>query len=425
MDGWRTQEDSAYHGAAMIFRTASCLACLALAPSLALAQKAYAPAEERPGRIVIGAIAVDRPAGPGWALVRRADDGLTFLRPANKEHSGLVAIASAKVPAKRLRDAGELAERLRADLKEQADPKRFEVLTEDIRPDGAAGRQCVRYRQLVRDLGPADAAGKAQQIDLHGLLCLHPYDEGIVLTTTLSERAPEGSDGRAVAEIAERFFNGVKPHVALHDRDWQQRAVEGDVNAQVWHARSQLAGSRPEGAIGWLQRAATAGHPEAQALLGLAYLTGRAAQRDFEQALRWLRQAAEAGYPKAEGLLGYALVTSRDASHHEEGRRWTRKAAEDGDPLGQALLGELLFFGRGGMERNGAEGARWTRQAAEQGDARAQYMLASLLANGEGMEMNAAEARFWLELSAIQGNNDAQQVLDAARRSEPAPPPRK
>ena len=426
MDGWRVSENPAYDGPAMTLRSARRLpvfliACLALAPAMALAEKDHAPAEERPGRTVIGAISVERPAGPGWTLVRRTDDSLTFLRPAGKDRSGLVAIASTKVPARRLRDAAELAGQLRLDLKEQADPQRFEVLSEEIRPEADAARQCVRYRQLAREVGSADPAVKTQRIDLHGLLCLHPLDEGIVVTTTLSERAPEDGDGRDVAEMAEQFFRGVKPHLPLHDRDWQRLAIEGDANAQVWFARAQLAGPRPQDAIGWLHRAASAGHPEAQALLGLAYLTGRAAQRDPEQALKWLRQSAEGGYPKAEGLLGYALVTGREVGLQEEGRRWVSKAAGDGDPLGQALLGELLFFGRGGMEKNEADGARWARLAAEQGDARAQYLLASLLANGAGIEMNAAEARFWLELSALQGNSDARQVLDEARRSETPP----
>ncbi|MCE7872684.1 hypothetical protein DYH09_20185, partial [bacterium CPR1] len=151
-------------------------------------------------------------------------------------------------------------------------------------------------------------------------------------------------------------------------------------------------------AIPWLERAAEKGHAEAQALLGLAYLTGRGVDRAPTEALKRLKPAAEKGYPKAEALLALALLNTAEVRDEAEGRRITRKAAADGDPLGQALLGELLLFGRAGMAKNEAEGAAWMRKAAEQADARAQYMLASLLANGLGVDKDPVQARFWLEL---------------------------
>ena len=71
------------------------LACLALAPLAAQAQT-HAPAEDRPGRVVLVPMSVERPAGAGWTLVRRTDTDLTFLHPADREHNSLVAIASGK-----------------------------------------------------------------------------------------------------------------------------------------------------------------------------------------------------------------------------------------------------------------------------------------------------------------------------------------
>lgn len=416
MGGWPTAGNSAYHDAAMIAHRTLLLACLALPPLSALAQT-YAPAEDRPGRIVLVPMSVERPAGEGWALVRRTDTGLTFLHPADKEHNSLVAIASAKVPDKRLRSTDELAAQLRQDLKGMADDKRFKVLSEEVRPEAAPDRKCVRYRQQAMDLAAIDADGKAQLIDLHGQVCLHPADEGLVLAVTLSERATAGNAGRQnIAEAAERFFQGMRPHAPLKGPDWQPLAEQGDANAQVWIARALLQGTKPSEAIAWLNRAAEKGHPDAQALLGLSNLTGRAAARNPAEALKWLRMAAEKGYAKAEGLLALALITAPEVRNEEEGRRWVRKAATDGDPLGQALIGELLLFGRAGMEKNEAEGVAWTRKAAEQGDARAQYTLASLLANSIGVEKDLEKAHFWLELSAAQGNPDARKVLDQAKR---------
>jgi len=416
MEGALPAAKSAYHGSAMTTLRTAFLACLALAPLAAQAQT-HAPAEDRPGRVVLVPMSVERPAGAGWTLVRRTDTDLTFLHPADREHNSLVAIASGKVPDKRVRTTDELAAQLRKDLKEKADPRRFEILTEEIHPDAASDRKCVRYRQQARDLAATGADGKAQLIDLYGQVCLHPADEGIVLAATLSGRAPAGSTGKDnVAELAERFFKGVHPHAPLKGKDWQALAEQGDANAQVWLARTLLQTNELESAIVWLGRAADKGHVDAETLLGLAYLTGRAVTRSPGEALKWLRMAAGKGYPKAEGLLGWALITAAEVRNEAEGGRWTRKAAADGDPLGQALLGELLLFGKAGTEKNEAEGAAWAHKAAEQGDARAQFLMASLLAGGIGVAKDLTLSRFWLELAAAQGHAEARKILDQAKR---------
>lgn len=397
------------------------LACLALSPVATLAQT-HAPAQDRPGRFVLVPMSVERPAGNGWALVRRTDTDLVFVRPAEKNRNSRVAISSSKVPDKRARSTAELAASVREDLKNNASDKRFEVLSEDVKPDPAADRKCVRYHQRARDLGARGQDGKAQTIDLHGLACLHPADEGIVMATTLSERGAIESNAAAMAEDAARFFAGVRPHAPLKGNDWQPLAEKGDANAQVWLARMILQTSKPEEALAWLVRAADKGHPDAQTLLGLAYLTGRAAKRSPQEALKWLRMAAEKNYPKAEGLLALAYITTPEIRSDEDGRRWARKAAEDGDPLGQALLGELLVFGRAGMEKNEAEGAGWVRKAAEQADARAQYLLAGLLSNGVGVEKDMSQTRFWLELAAAQGHAEARKILEQSKQpAGPAP----
>ena len=91
----------------------------------------YAPAEERPGRTVLVPMSVERPPGESWALVRRTDVDLVFLRPAEKNRSSLVAIASSKVPDRRARSTQELAANIREELKAKADDTRFEVLSEE------------------------------------------------------------------------------------------------------------------------------------------------------------------------------------------------------------------------------------------------------------------------------------------------------
>ncbi len=419
MDGRRAAPVTVYHGSTMHPLKTALLAGLMLAPLTVVAQPTYAPAEDRPGRIVLVPMSVERPEGEGWVMVRRTDQDLTFMRPAMSNRNSLVAIATGKVPDRRARTAQELAANIRDELKGKTDDKRFDVMVEDVRIDPVAGHKCVRYRQLARDLGAPGAAGKAQVIDLHGMACLNPADEGIVLTVSYSERgAPESLNPR-LAEEAEGFFKGMRAHAPLKGKDWLPLAEQGDANAQVWLARTLLQTNELEEAMVWLGRAADKAHPDAQTLIGLAYMTGRAVTRSPEEAVKSLRQAAEKGYPRAEGLLGLALITAPEVRNQEEGVRWVRKASADGDPLGQALLGELLIHGRAGVAKNEPEGAAWVRKAAEQGDARAQYELARLLANGIAMEKDTQQARFWLELSAVQGNPDARKVIEQHR---PAPP---
>lgn len=392
----------------------------ALVPAPPAAAQTRAPAEDHPGRFVLLPMAVERPAGPGWVPIRRTDTELVFIRPATKDRNSQVAIASGKVPEKRARTAQELAANVRDDLKKSLGDARFELIEEDVRPDPAAERKCVRYRQRARDLGTKDGDGKPHVIDLHGQACLHPDDEGIVVAVSLSERGPETRASKGLAETAARFFAGVRPHAPLAVNDWRALAEKGDADAQVWLARALFQSNELEEAIVWLGRAAEKEHPDALTLLGLSYLTGRAVTRSPEEALKRLRPAAEKGYPKAEGLLALALISMAEVRNEEEGRRWAHKAAADGDPLGQALLGELLLFGRAGVEKNEEEGTAWIRKAAEQGDARAQYVLAGALTNGLGVAKDPAQARFWLELAAAQGHADARRILAQTGRP-PAP----
>jgi hypothetical protein len=280
----------------------------------------------------------------------------------------------------------------------------------------------VRYRQQARDLAAIGQDGKPQLIDLHGMVCLHPEDEGILLAITLSERAAADAIGRKnVAEIAERFYAGVRPHAPLRGNDWRPPAEKGDANAQVWLARTLFRANKAEEALVWLGRAAEKGHPEAQTTFGMSHLVGPADRRKPEEGIKWLRQAAERGYPKAESLLALTLITMEGVRNAEEGVRWARKAAADGDAVGQSLLAELLFFGKSGVEKNEAEGAAWYRKAAENGDPNAQYALARMLAQGIGMAADPVQSSFWLALAAGQGHAEAKKVIEQMKRP-PAQP---
>jgi hypothetical protein len=73
------------------------LAGMALA-ALSAHADTYAPAEERPGRTVLVPMSVERPPGESWALVRRTDVDLVFLRPAEKTAAAWWPSPAARCP---------------------------------------------------------------------------------------------------------------------------------------------------------------------------------------------------------------------------------------------------------------------------------------------------------------------------------------
>ncbi|HMM54170.1 MAG TPA: tetratricopeptide repeat protein [Candidatus Desulfobacillus sp.] len=382
----------------------------------------YAPAEDRPGRIVLVPMSVERPQGEGWVLVRRDEMSLTFIHPADGDGNSQVADAASRVPDWRAHDSGELAARMREEMDRIFADKRFEKIAEEIQPETANAGKCARYSQQVRDLASHGADGRPQVIRLFGLACLHPADEGVLLTATFSERSAEGKGTPGIEQIARRYLDGIRPHALLKGDDWQPLAEQGDANAQVWLGRSLVLRQKPEQGMDWLRRAAEQGHLEAQTLLGLASLRGHDQPLDARQALKWLLPAAERGYAKAQGALAIAYLQVAEIRDEAASRRWLAEAAQGGDPFGQALLGELLLSGRAGWEKNEAAGLAWTRKAAAQGDANSSLILSRLLANGIGGAKDPAQARFWLELAAAQGQPEARKLVEQSRPASSQPP---
>ena len=101
-------------------------------------------------------------------------------------------------------------------------------------------------------------------------------------------------------------------------------------------------------AAAWLMRAAAQGHADAQARLGVKFLTGieirnegRAAGlvRDERQAAEWLRRAGEQGDGAAQFMLGMMYMHGRGLPKDpRQGAEWLRRAEERGvNGAGQAM----------------------------------------------------------------------------------------
>jgi hypothetical protein len=87
---------------------------------------------------------------------------------------------------------------------------------------------------------------------------------------------------------------------------------------------------------------AAKGDPDAAFNLGQAYRLGRGVRVDLSSAKTWLEKAARAGHLDAETTLGLLLFDSGD---HAGGIQWLKQAAERGEPRAMLVYGTALYNG--------------------------------------------------------------------------------
>ncbi|MBN2310831.1 MAG: SEL1-like repeat protein [Candidatus Hydrogenedentes bacterium] len=157
----------------------------------------------------------------------------------------------------------------------------------------------------------------------------------------------------------------------------------------------------------WLE-AAGRGIPEAQYLVGDAYMGGYGVNRDPDEGTRWWRKAAEQGYaPAQSALAGCYLAGEGLPKDINEALLWYRKAAEQNDAVAQLNLGTCYHEGLG-VPQDDAEAANWFRKAADQGNATAQNNLGYCYANGIGVDQDDEAAVEWYTKAAEQDHISAQ-----------------
>jgi len=102
-----------------------------------------------------------------------------------------------------------------------------------------------------------------------------------------------------------------------------------------------LAGDYPKAVAEW-RGPATAGEPDAQFNLGQAYKLGRGVPLDQSVAMEWYQKAAAAGHEQAQATLGLQLF---QAGKRDEAMIWLKKAADQGEPRAQYVVGTAYFNG--------------------------------------------------------------------------------
>ncbi len=129
----------------------------------------------------------------------------------------------------------------------------------------------------------------------------------------------------------------------------QERAEQGDADAQ-WRLGQVLdSGSHPYEALEWIRRSALQGNAEAQYRLATKYENGPWVPQDFVEAVKWYRLGAEQGHLDSQlrlRLLGEAgMRVYDDAFDQDDALDWIRRSALQGNADSQYKLAHKHEFG--------------------------------------------------------------------------------
>nr|WP_243444130.1 tetratricopeptide repeat protein [Acetobacter persici] len=204
-------------------------------------------------------------------------------------------------------------------------------------------------------------------------------------------------------------------------------AREGQPEAQylVGQAYLNAQGAPPnliEGAR-WTRRAALKGWDRAAFILATLYLHGlppeveegeslssvfedykkrEKAQPDYYKAARWARQAAEAGNPDAQALYGYILSAGPDDIRDpDQALLWYQKSADAGCLQGYLGLGLAALKGAQTYEQY-AQAAVELQKAADGGLGTALYLMGVMAERGTGVPQDDALATAYFGRAAEQ-----------------------
>lgn len=162
------------------------------------------------------------------------------------------------------------------------------------------------------------------------------------------------------------------------------------------------------------------GDADAAFNLGQAYRLGRGVPLNLAVAKSWFEKAAEAGHLDAETTLGLLLFQN---GNQAEGLKWLRRAAEQGEPRALLVYGTALYNGDG-VTQDRVLGYAYVSRAATQGLAPAKDTLAQL--DSLMPEADRRKALMLAEAKAkpIAAPEPKQPKAMRVAQARPAPAPR-
>lgn len=125
-----------------------------------------------------------------------------------------------------------------------------------------------------------------------------------------------------------------------------------------------------------LMETAQAGHPRAQAVLGLIYSQGRGQPVDNKQAAVWYGKAAAQGHRAAQFSLGNLYLEGDGVPKDQvKAVQLYRQSADQGFPHAEFHLGLAYEFGWGGLPRDRRMAIKWLDRASRHKHGQAGWFL--------------------------------------------------
>jgi len=179
--------------------------------------------------------------------------------------------------------------------------------------------------------------------------------ESTVRAAVLHTHYPAGQPGSRVIhchvmyrfEVAGWTTTAGYPELETLVRVTRRKADSGDAQAQLFYglllAGLPQLGHRAGDAVPWFLKAAQAGSPSGQYMLGSSLLLGMGCHCEENKGQVWLRKAAEADQSNAQVTLAeYALRGTPDAANTKLAAVWLERAAASGNHDGMYYLSALL-----------------------------------------------------------------------------------
>ena len=195
----------------------------------------------------------------------------------------------------------------------------------------------------------------------------------------------------------ENYEQGFKLLLSSADKGWPEaQKMLGDAYLNIKE--------NPTEAFKWYMKAAEKGNAEAENMLGVCYSEGNGVAEDPNKAFAWWKLAAEQKLPIAMSNLGFAYINGYGVKENEKlAFEWYMKAAKAGEDGAQYQIGTCYENGACGVPQNHYEAFKWYMKSAEQGNAEAQNSVGLAYFNGIGTETNASEGFKWFMYAAEQG----------------------
>ena len=161
----------------------------------------------------------------------------------------------------------------------------------------------------------------------------------------------------------------------------------------------------------WYERAADAGDPLAQNLIGYFYQNGIGVPQDPARAVQWYQRAADSGYMQAKVNLALAYLWGIGARKDPQlAMELLQQAAAKNCGLADAYLGEIYFHGTG-VPADKKIALEWYQRGAHAKDSIAEFRLAALLLEGNPSKQEISQSAKLLRKSVQGGFVAAQHSL--------------